>query len=223
MMHFERPYFVTPHAVTQYQKRVRPRCSAAEAIEEIQTALQQPLFEVPARDGCTLCGCEVGTRRFGAIVAPPEAGHEWPAVLTVGPWWYWHEHKLRWPPRATDPGLRDAHEDRRGRPWTPYEVLRLRDLVHTHTTAEIAGLLGRTEKAVWQKQNKLGIWASTEGRYLTSGKAARLARMTPQGLTKLARAGKLKRARRKPGGRWWLFDAEECRALGARRGMKRCN
>jgi hypothetical protein len=78
----------------------------------------------------------------------------------------------------------------------------------THLTAwpraTIARHLGRTERQIRD-------WCWRRGQHprnqdlLTSGEAANVSGRSQQWLTELARSGRI-RARREPGGRWWLFD-----------------
>lgn len=90
-----------------------------------------------------------------------------------------------------------------GRPWTRQEAVFVTTWLPYRTVPAIAAALGRTEKAVRRWCERHGHYATTE-LLMRSGRAARLAGCTPQRLTALARAGRI-RARRVPGGRWWLF------------------
>lgn len=72
--------------------------------------------------------------------------------------------------------------------------------------AEMAALLGRSELAVRKRCARLRLCPTREGG-LTSTQAAKIAGYSPQWLTHLARTGQVK-ARRVPGGRWWLFPVE---------------
>jgi len=78
------------------------------------------------------------------------------------------------------------------------------------TIPEIAAALGRSPSAV-----KTWCWrhghSSRNQDLLTSGDAARLFGVSCQWLTELARTKRLRKARREPGGRWWLFDPDELR------------
>lgn len=71
----------------------------------------------------------------------------------------------------------------------------------------IARKLGRTPKAVLMKARKLNCWP-TNGELMTSGEAAKISGYTQQWCVKLAKKKKVK-AKRTPGGRWWLFSPEE--------------
>lgn len=76
---FACPFFVSPHAVDRYRQRVRRGATAADAIAEVQRALQGRLVYPPP---CTLAVCD-RQRRFVAIVAPPLPDQEWPSVVTI--------------------------------------------------------------------------------------------------------------------------------------------
>ena len=107
-MIFEQPLFVTPHAVACFRERVFRHATAALAIRQVQAALQEPLDWFPAREGGVTYLCELPDgRRFGAVVMPPrEDAQPWPAVVTVGEPWRWHEFN-RWrgiPRRAIPTG-----------------------------------------------------------------------------------------------------------------------
>jgi hypothetical protein len=72
------------------------------------------------------------------------------------------------------------------------------------TRPTIARHLGRTPRAIRG-------WCWRHGQnprnqhLLTSGQAAKITGLSQQWLTEMARAGRIK-ARREPGGRWWLFS-----------------
>lgn len=93
---------------------------------------------------------------------------------------------------------------RRGQPWTVAEAEEVVRRLTTWRLATIARRLGRSEKGVrhWLWRHRQ---APTLQDLVTSGLAAELSGYTPQHLTALARAGRV-RARRVPGGRWWLFE-----------------
>ena len=74
----------------------------------------------------------------------------------------------------------------------------------TRTCAAIGRKLGRSACAVYCRARRIGCWPTTCD-LITSTMAAKLMGVTPQWITSLARRGKIK-ARRVPGGRWWLFD-----------------
>lgn len=186
----ERPYFVTPHAVARYRERVElilPR----QAIADVQQALQSPAWTVE-RDDVTFHGCVSPTgRRYIAVVCPPLPGREWPAVVTIGEHWRWHEYRTRWQGTGK-------------RRFTADEEQFISDRLPIWTLDAIARHLGRTRQSVerycWRKHH-----AATTQDLVTSGQAAALTGRSPQRITALARQGKI-RARRKPGGRWWLID-----------------
>jgi len=94
---FLQPYFVTPHAVRCYRGLISRHASAALAIRQVQAALQEPLDWHEVRAGGIVYLCELPDgRRFGAVVMPPsDDGLPWPAVVTVGEPWRWHEFN-RW-------------------------------------------------------------------------------------------------------------------------------
>jgi len=75
----------------------------------------------------------------------------------------------------------------------------------------IARKLGKSVSAVRAWCNAHGI-SPRKRHLLTSGQAARMVGCSCQWLTELARAGRLK-ARREPGGRWWLFDPRNLKQL----------
>lgn len=85
-MEFKQPYFISPHAVKQFQKRV---CDipAAEVIEAVQAALQDPGLPVDAevRDGelSLIYRAEYRGREYYIITMPPKAEGEWPQVPTI--------------------------------------------------------------------------------------------------------------------------------------------
>lgn len=215
-MHFARPYFVTPHAVNRYRERLDVKATPAQAIERIQAALQEPVFERPGRDGSRIVGCRLThdgrNTRFCAVVIQ-EPGREWSAVASVGEWWRWHEHRDLWgdapkPPASVQAALRRGRTPqapaRHGKRWTYDEEDFACQRLHIWTPEAIARRLGRTPAAVarWLYTWRQGPTRQT---WLTSGQAAKLAGCTQQWLTRLAKAGRA-RARRVPGGRWWLFD-----------------
>jgi len=91
-MRFEQPFFVTPHAVRAFQTRVCPGATAADAIRQVQAALQDPIACPPGRDGAVVFLCELPNgKRFGAVVKPAPDGLSWPVVTTTGQAWMWHE------------------------------------------------------------------------------------------------------------------------------------
>ena len=105
-MIFEQPLFVTPHAVRCFQERISRHASAALAIQQVQAALQEPLDWHPAEGGGVTYLCELPDgRRFGAVVMPPQDdARPWPAVVTVGEPWRWHEfNRWRGVPRRPAP------------------------------------------------------------------------------------------------------------------------
>ena len=77
----------------------------------------------------------------------------------------------------------------------------------TRTCAAIGRKFGRSAYAVYQRSRRLGVWPTRED-WVTSGVAAQITGFSQQWLSKLARIGKV-RARRVPGGRWWLFDPRQ--------------
>lgn len=91
-----------------------------------------------------------------------------------------------------------------GRLWSVDEAHFVSARIRLWTVGAIARHLGRSERAVrhWCERNRV---APTRDEWVTSGIAAELTGLSPQALTKAARAGRV-RARRVPGGRWWLFD-----------------
>ena len=83
--HFERPYFVTPHAVRRFQQRIAD-VSRADAIRAVQALLQEPGLPVDAqvRDGklCVLYRIErAGVLMHFGVTHDP--AREWPTVTTV--------------------------------------------------------------------------------------------------------------------------------------------
>lgn len=91
----------------------------------------------------------------------------------------------------------------RPRPWTTDECHFVSSHIRIWRVETIAARIGRTPKAVrrWCERNRV---AATRDEWVTSGIAAEMTGLTPQGLTKMARAGRVT-AQRVPGGRWWLF------------------
>jgi len=76
-MIFARPYFVTPHAVRQFQQRVA-NLPARKVIEIVQQALQKPdLVEPPTFRGF------YGRKPFYMMVGLPSNDGDWPAVITI--------------------------------------------------------------------------------------------------------------------------------------------
>lgn len=121
-------------------------------------------------------------------------------------------------PRHTRTGRRGPWDAKLRAGWGPTKrryTLDEEAFILAHLTcwsrAAIARHLGRTPRQIKD-------WCWRTGQHprnqhlLTSGEAARLAGVSQQWLTELARADRIK-ARREPGGRWWLFDPEEVRAL----------
>jgi len=94
------------------------------------------------------------------------------------------------------------------RRWRPDEEAFVRAAIAYMTVPTIAARLGRTPKAVLRWMERHRVFPTRTGDYVTSGVASRLTGLKPQTLTALARAGRV-RARRVPGGRWWMFDTEE--------------
>lgn len=105
--------------------------------------------------------------------------------------------------------------DRHGSPWTLAEDFALMGMIGTMRPATIARRLGRSERAVIRRCNRLHLAASKDG-VVTSGVAAQLTGLSPQYLTRLARQGRIP-ARRMPGGRWWLFGRVAVVELGRAR------
>jgi excisionase family DNA binding protein len=70
----------------------------------------------------------------------------------------------------------------------------------------IARRLGKSRSAVRAWCWRHGINARSR-HLMTSGQAAKYVNRSCQWLTELARSGRIK-ARREPGGRWWLFSAD---------------
>lgn len=91
-----------------------------------------------------------------------------------------------------------------GRRWTVDDEWVVLTRVRVWRVETIARRLGRTPKAVrrWCERNRV---APTTDEWVTSGIAAGLTGLSPQRLTALARAKRI-RARRVSGGSWWLFD-----------------
>lgn len=86
------------------------------------------------------------------------------------------------------------------------------------TLATLARHLGRSPKAVEQWCWRHGCFP-TRGSWYTSGEAARRTGLSPQWLTALCRERRI-RARRVPGGRWWLIAPEEVERLARQRGLE---
>jgi len=99
---------------------------------------------------------------------------------------------------------RTVPKDRHGRHWTMSEDAFLIGRRETWTIGAIAKALGRTPKAAYRRAQRQRCWP-TRGSALTSGQAAELLGVTQQTMSKRARLGIVK-ARRVPGGSWWLFD-----------------
>lgn len=194
-LEFAHPYFCTPHAVDRFRERIAPRATAARAIRDIQAGLQAPLA-IRSDGERSLALCEVSGMRFVAVVGKAEAGRAWPSVLTI-------HHSERWQ-RVP------LHVSGR---WTALEARFARERLIDWTDEAIGRALGRTTVAVraWRWRNHAG---ATSSDLLTSTEAARRCGMTPQALTKAARAGRIA-GRRLPGGRWWLFRAEDLPRTGA--------
>lgn len=93
-----------------------------------------------------------------------------------------------------------------GRRWTASEECAVVIRIGRQSIPAIARRLGRTERAVrhWCDDHHV---CATRDEWVTSGVAAKLTGYTPQGLTKMARSGRI-RAHRIPGGRWWLFSPD---------------
>lgn len=96
--------------------------------------------------------------------------------------------------------------DRHDKAWTLEEVDYVKDNISLMRRSSIAMKLGRTEKAVARWCEKARI-CPTHDTWITSGWAAEMSGVSPQYLTRLAREGRIK-ARRVPGGRWWLYSPE---------------
>lgn len=94
------------------------------------------------------------------------------------------------------------------RRWRPDEEAFVRAAIAYMTVPTIAARLGRTPKAVLRWMERHRVYPTRTGDYVTSGVASRLTGLTPQELTALARERRI-RARRVPGGRWWMFDTED--------------
>lgn len=92
------------------------------------------------------------------------------------------------------------------RRWTEEEDQFLSDHLHYWSRGAIGRHLGRTAKAVEQRMARARLFP-TRLHLLTSGEMSRLTGLSPQHLTALARVKHI-RARRVPGGRWWLFSQE---------------
>ena len=93
---------------------------------------------------------------------------------------------------------------RHRRAWTLPEDVALMGMVGRLRPAAIGRRLGRSERAVLKRCQRIGISPCRNG-WVTSGRAAALTGRTPQALTRAAREGRI-RAHRVPGGRWWLFN-----------------
>lgn len=84
IVHFDEPYFVTPHAIRRYRERVG-RGSDMDIVRRINEGLQRAGPDYPTRRPVA-----IGDRRqrFVAIVEPPSPEYgEWPQVVSV---WAWH-------------------------------------------------------------------------------------------------------------------------------------
>lgn len=107
----------------------------------------------------------------------------------------------RFPGATCNTGTRP---ERYGRRHSEDEIQLVSDWLLYLTPQQIARRLGRTVRAIEDICKKHHIAATRHG-YLTSTEAARKTGLSPQYLTELARAKKL-RAIRIRGGRWWLFN-----------------
>jgi len=90
------------------------------------------------------------------------------------------------------------------RKWTAEEDFILILYRQTWTNKTIAKKIGRSIKAVENRSRRISCWPTT-GDLMTSGEAAKMSGWSQQYCTMLAREKKVK-AKRVPGGRWWLFD-----------------
>lgn len=95
---------------------------------------------------------------------------------------------------------------RHGERWTWAEDATLTLNVQRQSVETLARRLGRSPRAVRKRFRRLNL-APTRDEWLTSTQAAAVMGCTPQWVTHLARQGRI-RARRVPGGAWWLIDCE---------------
>jgi hypothetical protein len=83
-MPFAQPFFVSPHAVTQFRARLAPQASADQIIWAIQAALQGRMVYPPRRP----LAVSDRARMFTAIIQPPVPARDlpWPQVVTIYRW-----------------------------------------------------------------------------------------------------------------------------------------
>lgn len=86
---FSRPYFVTPHAVRQFQQRVAD-LPWRDVIDVIQEQLQGPLDVVHdayfrGRLKAKIVRCTWRGIEYWAVIEPRPTHGEWPAVVTILP------------------------------------------------------------------------------------------------------------------------------------------
>jgi hypothetical protein len=92
--------FVTPHAARRYRQLIYFHLTEAQAVQEIEEGITEPLFKAPASsEGVVLYAClNLKDHPFVAACDPAPENAEFLLVRTVGPWWYWHEIKPLWRP-----------------------------------------------------------------------------------------------------------------------------
>ena len=73
-------FFVTPHAVRQYQRRVRPELGYEDARAELIAISERARYVRPARDGCEVWRTP-RPERLRLIVGPGKG--PLPALITV--------------------------------------------------------------------------------------------------------------------------------------------
>jgi hypothetical protein len=138
------------------------------------------------------------------------APRPWPSILPMRP----RARKLRIVRGCSpdDPRLANlAHGWRRNRKYTLDEECFILSHLTSWRRETIARHLGRTVRQIRDWCWRTGQNPRNQ-ELLTSGQAARELGCSCQWLTQLAREGRIK-ARREPGGRWWLFDPRDLAGL----------
>lgn len=138
----DRPLFVTPHAVGQFQQRVA-EWPAGAVIDWLLQHLQQLPDEVDFDEGTLLYVVPFGARRITVVIGPGE--NEWPAVITV----------------IGDTQRVDRLMSWRGKRWGSRDSKRLRILRHwgfrKHECATIMGKPVIEIEKRWERNGALGI------------------------------------------------------------------
>lgn len=135
------PYFVSPHAVKRYIRRVNP-CRESEAIEQIQIDLQNAKIVERFLDKRVYdCGL------YYALVGPPSVPREqeWPSVITIVDTSMYHP--VDKPIYKKPNPWRESKKDL----WQPAEKHYLRCHWGYIPSKILARHLGRTQKAVQQQ------------------------------------------------------------------------